>query len=150
MLLAARKALLSGRIPEKELLEQKLLVAKSLLAKKQFSHKKIRAILVFLRNYIVFAKEETNRIFDKRIDEITHQKNTMGILEYFAELEVQKQVAEQTAKNRHQIVVNLLKGTEHSMAKIANLTGVSIYYVKKVKASLNSKTTRRRLTRAKA
>jgi hypothetical protein len=33
VMLAARKALLAGKIPEKELLEQKLLVAKLLLAK---------------------------------------------------------------------------------------------------------------------
>ncbi len=42
VMLAARKALLAGKIPEKELLEQKLLVAKLLLAKKQFSRKKIK------------------------------------------------------------------------------------------------------------
>src|SRR5258708_31627519 len=86
VVLAARKALLAGKIPEKELLEQKLLVAKLLLGKKQFSHKKIRLILNFLRNYIVFDKKETNRIFNKRIDKITHKKNTMGLFE--------KQIAE--------------------------------------------------------
>ena len=168
VLLAARKALLSGRIPEKELLEQKLLVARLLLSKKQFSHKKIRNILTFLKNYIVFAKKETNRIFDKQIDQITHQKNPMGIWEYVIEEEVQKRMekvekrmekfqkrdekeAEKEAdKKNRQFVVNLLKGTNFSMAKIASLAGVSVYYVKKVKASLNSKTTRRRLTRAKA
>ena len=36
------------------------------------------------------------------------------------------------------------------MAKIASLAGVSVYYVKKVKASLNKKPTTRRLSRAKA
>jgi hypothetical protein len=41
VLLAARKALLAGKIPEKELLEHKLLVARLLLGKKQFSHIKI-------------------------------------------------------------------------------------------------------------
>ncbi len=127
------------------LLEQKLLVAK-----KQFSHKKIKAILIFLRNYIVFAKKETNRIFDKQINKITYQNNSMGIVEYFEELEVQKQVAEQTAKSHRQFVVNLLKGTDFSMTKIASLAGVSVYFVKKVKASLTKKPTTHRLTRAKA
>ena len=157
VLLAARKALLSGKIPENELLEQKLLVARSLLSKKQFSHKKIRKILLFLRNYIVFAKKETNRIFDKQINQITHQKNPMGIEEYLIEVEVQKRMAKfhkrneqfqkrdenATEKSHRQFVVNLLKGTDFPMAKIASLAGVSVYYVKKVKASLKPKTTRR-------
>ena len=104
----------------------------------------------------------------KQIDQITHQKNPMGIWEYVVEEEVQKRMekvekrmekfqkrdekeAEKEAeKKNRQFVVNLLKGTDFSMAKIACLAGVSVYYVKKVKASLNSKTTRRRLTRAKA
>jgi hypothetical protein len=166
VLLAARKALLAGKVPEKMLLEQKLLVARLLLSKKQFSHKKIRNILTFLRNYIVFAKKETNLIFDKQIDQITHQKNSMGIWEYVIEEEVQKRMAkvekqvekrivkfqkrdEKEAEKRHrQFVVNLLKGTEHSMTKIASLAGVSVYYVKKVKTSLSSKPTRR-LSRVK-
>lgn len=58
VLLAARKALLAGHIPERRLLEQKLLVARLLLSKKQFSHKKISKILLFLKNYIVFAKKK--------------------------------------------------------------------------------------------
>jgi DNA-binding CsgD family transcriptional regulator len=149
VLLAARKALLAGHIPEKMLLDQKLLVARSLLAKKQFSHKKIKAILVFLRNYIVFAKKETSRIFDKQINKITHQNNSMGIVEYLADIEYQKGIAEATEKTHRQIVVNLLKGTGYSMAKIADLAGVSIYFVKKVKASLKTKTTRRRLSTSK-
>ena len=80
----------------------------------------------------------------------------MGIWEYVIEEEVQKRMAKfqkrdekEADKQNRQFVVNLLKGTEHSMAKIASLAGVSVYYVKKVKASLKTKTTRR-LSRAKA
>lgn len=143
VMLAARKALLAGYCAEKFLLEQKLLVAKILLGKKQFSHKKIRKILLFLRNYIVFEKKETNRIFDKRINQLTHQNNPMGIEEYLADIEYQKGKAEEGEKNHRQFVINLLKGTEHPIAKIASLAGVSVYYVKKVKASLKKPTTRR-------
>jgi hypothetical protein len=143
VLLAARKALLSGKIPEKELLDQKLLVARLLLSKKQFSHRKIQKVLAFLKNYIVFDKKETYRIFDKQIDKITHQKYNMGILEYLAEEKAKEVRIEEAEKVHRQFVVNLLKGTAFSMAKIADLAGVSVYYVKKVKASLNTKTTRR-------
>jgi hypothetical protein len=120
------------------------LVDRLLLGKTQFSHIKIRKILAFLRNYIVFDQKETYRIFDKQIDEITHQKHNMGILEYLAQertKEIQMEVGEQ--KNRL-FVENLLKGTDFSMAKIASLAAVSVYYVKKVKSSLHKKPTTRR------
>lgn len=74
----------------------------------------------------------------------------MGIIEYLVEEEVQKRMVKfqkrdekEAEKNHRQFVVNLLKGTNFPMAKIADLAGVSVYYVKKVKASLNTKTTRR-------
>jgi len=129
VMLAARKALLAGKIPEKELLEQKLLVAKLLLGKKQFSHKKIKAILTFLKGYIVFDKKETNRIFDKQIKEITHQKNTMGLLE--------EQIAEIRVEEEKELFVEkMLKKTDFSMSKIADLAGVDLNFVRRAKRRL--------------
>jgi hypothetical protein len=139
VMLAARAALLAGKIPEKELLEQKLLVAKLLLAKKQYSRRKIKMILAFLRNYIVFEKKETNRIFDQRVDELTHQKNTMGILEQIAEMRAEEARIETSEKKNRLFVENLLKDATFSMQKIASLASVSVYFVKKVKASLQAK-----------
>ena len=62
VVLAAKMALLKGKIPEIELKDRKLLIAKLLLQKGTFSRKKIDAILTFLNNYILFEKPETNRI----------------------------------------------------------------------------------------
>ena len=69
----------------------------------------------------------------------------MGIVEYLADIEYQKGKAEEGEKKNRQFVVNLLKDkdTKHPIAKIASLTGVSVYYVKKVKASLKRPTNRR-------
>jgi hypothetical protein len=139
VMLAARAALLAGKIPEKELLEQKLLVAKLLLAKKQFSRRKIKMILSFLRNYIFFEKKETNRIFDQQVDQLTHQKNTMGLLEQIAEIRAEEARIETSEKKNRLFVKNLLKETTFSMQKIASLASVSVYFVKKVKASLHAK-----------
>jgi hypothetical protein len=80
VILAARASLLEGKIPEPELLEQKILIARKLLSK-GFSIRKIRAIFVFLENYVLFEDPEMNRNFKQRIQ--SHDKNNiMGIDEY--------------------------------------------------------------------
>lgn len=137
VVLAAKKALLEGKIPEKELLEQKLLVAKLLLSKKQFSHAKIKSVLTFLRNYIHFSHNDTNLIFDRQL-EITSKNNPMGIVEYIAEERAKEARAEEKQKNYRDFVENLLKGTTFPMSKIATLAGVSVYFVKKVKSALQN------------
>jgi len=163
VVLAAQKALLSGKIPEKELLEQKLLIAKLLLSKKELTHQKVKSILSFLRDYIAFDDKETNCIFDKQIDEFTGKTNTMGIIEQIAEMRAQELVKERTKglekivekqieqkivqkiekqleKHFEQkntlLVQNLLRDTDFPMQKIADLACVSLYFVKKVKSSL--------------
>lgn len=68
VVLAAKKALLRGKGLEKQLLEQKLLIAK-LLYRKGFRKRKIHAILSFLHNYVSFAEPETNRIFERESEE---------------------------------------------------------------------------------
>ena len=74
----------------------------------------------------------------------------MGIMEYLAEEMAQEVRVEEGAKIHRQIVENLLKGTDHSLAKIASLAGVSPYFVKKVKSSLNKKSPSRRVSRTKS
>jgi len=62
VVLAAKTALLEEKIPEKELLERKLLIAKELL-RRGYTERKVRAIMVFLRSYVLFEDPEMNRIF---------------------------------------------------------------------------------------
>jgi adenine-specific DNA methylase len=100
-----------------------------------FGERKINAIMAFLKNYVRFKKPETNRIFRGQVDQKTGKKNTMGIIEQLAEIK-----AEEVRKEGKQESVRLfLANTEFSMSKIANLVGVSIYFVKKVKESLRPK-----------
>ena len=125
VVLAARVALLAGKLPELQLKDRKLLVARHLLGKKMYLKEKVDAILSFLRNYVVFDDPEINRKFDEDIDQLTGKQNTMGIIE---------QLAEQRVEEKSRLVVeNLLKQTDFSIEKIASLTATSVDFVLKLK-----------------
>jgi hypothetical protein len=137
VILAAKTALLSEKISEAELLKQKLLIAKLLYKKNIFSKKKIEAVLTFLNNYILFEHEETNRIFEKELDQITCKTHTMGIIEQVAEMRAEMKAIEARTEEREIFVKKLLSDTEFSPEKIASLAGVPLDTVEKIKASLH-------------
>jgi len=137
VVLAAKKALLAGKIPEQALLEQKLLVARLLLAKEKYTRRKIDMILTFLRNYILFEDRQTNIIFDNQIDQITDKKNTMGLIEQIAEMRVQ----ENHEDNHKKFVTNLLLNSTHSVEEIASFAGVSVSFVERVRENLHHSST---------
>ena len=139
VVLAAKKALLAGKVPEKELLEQKLLVARLLLRKERFSRRKIGMILTFLKNYITFEEPQTNLIFSQQIDQITGKKNTMGLLEQIAEIRAEEAEQKGRMETTHLFVENLLSNTEFSDEKIAALASVTIAFVEKVRKDLSSR-----------
>lgn len=70
---------------DREFLEQKPLVARMLLKKSQFPRGKVRAILSFLYNYVLFKDPGINRSFKEQIDKITTKTMSMGYFEYLAE-----------------------------------------------------------------
>jgi hypothetical protein len=136
VLLAAKKALLTGKNLDKELLKQKLLVAKLLYSRGLFTKPKIQAVLSFLHNYIRFDKPQTNLIFTYELDRITQQKNTMDIFEQVAELRAEEATKEALKKERAKTVKKLLTHTELSMEKIASIVGVTVYFVRKMRQGL--------------
>jgi hypothetical protein len=77
----ARTALLEERVPEEDLLEVKLLIAKELRSK-GFSRAKTLAILNFLRNYVLFENPELNCKFDDglRPDDKNDVMNTIEFI----------------------------------------------------------------------
>ncbi len=131
VVLAAKKALLAGRVPEVVLLQEKLALAKLLFAKGMFTKRKIANILVFLNNYLVFANPKTNRIFDEKLDQITGRERTMGIIEQIAE------IRETEALEKG--VRALLVSTDFPVERIASLMGVPEAFVKTVKKKLRKK-----------
>lgn len=135
VLLAAKKALMAGKEPDEQLLQQKILILKLLYRNGLFDKRKIKAILSFLHNYVRFAKPETNRIFINEIDLITGKKNTMDIFEQVAELRAE----EALERERRIFVKNLLSGTRFSVEKIAALANVPVEFVSKIKKRMKVK-----------
>jgi hypothetical protein len=127
VVVAAKMRLQEGKVPEHELLNNKLLAARK-LTEKGFGMEKIRAIFNFLRNYVLFEKPETNRKFDNLFKE-TDKTSVMNTVEYL-KMEGKEEAA--TA-----FVENLLKGSDFVVEKIASLANVSVEFVNKVKNQLN-------------
>jgi hypothetical protein len=134
VMLVAKEALIkfkgSDGDRDKTLLEQKLLIVR-LLQKAQFSERKVKAILIFLNNYVLFKKPETNRIFMKQVDQITGQTNTMGIAEQLADIKVWEE--------KENVIEKLLTIAKLSLAEIAAVVGVPESFVEKVKEAVQVK-----------
>jgi hypothetical protein len=148
VIMVAREALLKAKGTDEEkdnlLLEQKILMVRLLKEKMAaFGKKKTEAILSFLNNYVVFKNSETNRKFMTKTDEIFEKKNTMGVIEQLAEIKAKEALEEGREQGkeeeRQEFVRSLLTNTEFSPEKIAELVGVPVAFVQKIKKSLKAK-----------
>ena len=142
VVLAAKTSLLEGKIPELELKDRKLLVAKYLLSRKKFPKEKIDKILSFLNNIVLFEKQETNLILMEQLDQLTGKKNTMGLIERLAER--REQVAlekgeEKVRLTQEKSIRAVLDNTEFSAEKIADMVGVPVSMVESIKGELQAK-----------
>lgn len=149
VILAAKIALSSRLMPDQALLDKKLLIARLLYSKGIWGKEKIRSVLTFLSNYVLFEEPETNRIFEEELDQITGKTNPMGIIEQVAEMRAEEKakviagkmaeqmaeqmVAEKVIEERVTFVKRLLADAEFSSEKIAFLAGVSLATVEKIK-----------------
>ncbi|GGA94821.1 hypothetical protein [Puia dinghuensis] len=118
VVLVAKKALLAGKITEKELFEQKISLAKALIARRDLSRRKIDAIMTFLKNYLVFNNLESNRNFIEQLEEITNKNNPMGMLEVLNE--------EARRELREKFIKKLFANTKFGDRKIASLVDVPV------------------------
>jgi hypothetical protein len=123
VVLATKTALLEEKIPEQELLERKLLIAKELL-KRGYTARKVRAIMVFLRSYVLFEDPEMNRIFTERVRSYD-KNNVMNLDEY---LKMEGRIEAET-----NVVLNLLTKSNFSDEQIADIVEVSVAFVEEVK-----------------
>jgi hypothetical protein len=131
VVLAAKTALLEGKIPEQELLERKLLIAKELL-RKGYSERKVRAIMVFLKNYVLFEDPKMNRIFTKQVRSYD-KNNVMNTIEFVRMEAKEEGLAEGRTAGLVAAVKNIVATTEFSDEKIASLIGVTVDFVKGVR-----------------
>ena|SRR6185437_6113302 len=144
VLLVAKEALLRVKAddPTRDLvlLEEKtrmvMLLEERMAA---FGERKVKAILTFLNNYVVFKNPEINGIFMDRANKIFQKRNTMGIIEQLAEIKYQEGVEEGMEKGLKKAVRGLLANTEFSSEKIARLVDVPVARVRRIKKELNGK-----------
>ena len=135
VMLAAKKALLRGENLDDVLMNEKLDIAR-LLIKRGYSDKKTNAILSFLHNYVQFDNQESNRIFEERIDGLTGKADTMGIHELVGQLKIEEAKDEGRAEKEIAVVNNLIKATRFSDRKIADIAGVSEAFVRRARRKL--------------
>jgi len=129
---AARQVLLRGKDVEKLRLQHKLDIVRILHERGMFSDPKLRAVLVFAKNYITFKSPELDRIFAVRSDLITGIKNSMDIQEYLAE-RARKVALEEAQEKEERIVSNLVTSTSLTDEQIASLAEVPVTLVKKIR-----------------
>lgn len=143
IVLAAKTALLSGKMTDEELMGQHEWIFKA-LQEKNLSQRKVIAIYAFLRDCIHFVDPETYVIFDKKLEVITGKKNVMGVKEYLMELGrvegEEKGRVEGQEKGRieksHEVVKKLIEKMGLSDKQVADIAGVPAAFVKKVRQEL--------------
>jgi predicted transposase YdaD len=148
IVLAAQKALLMDKIPEEELGEQRLTIARALIKSKKYDSGQIRRFLYFLKTFVYIENSEINGKFDREIDLLTENKHGMGIIETIKMLAEEEGIEKGIQKGLEQgieqgrrdekltLVKSLLQNTDHDAAQIARLCGVSEEVVNQVKTEL--------------
>lgn len=141
VVLIAKRAIDAGKFTDDYLLSQNKQLAR-LLFSKDFSQPIIRSIMNFLKNYIHFEDTKYYINFDKEVALLTSNKKTMGIEELL--LEKARKQGEKTGEKRGEkrereraekrFVASLIKSTDFTDDKIASIAGVSLEFVKQVKA----------------
>ena len=127
VVLAAKTALLEEKIPEQELLERKLLIAKELL-RRGYTERKVRAIMVFLKSYVLFEDPEMNRIFTEQVRSYD-KNNIMGTIEY-----VRMEAKEEGRMEKEvSVILKLLAQPNFSDEQIADIAGVTTAFVEEVR-----------------
>lgn len=147
---AARLRLLEGQLKDAELLNLKLLLAKKLRLA-GFEMEKIRAVFIFLRNYILFDDPEMNCKFDHLVKEAdkTHVMNTIEYIKMEGKEEGREEGREEGWEEglkdgrraaTESFVENLIKDTDFTSERIAALTNTSVQFVEIVKAYIQAET----------
>jgi predicted transposase/invertase (TIGR01784 family) len=139
IILAARTALLKGRVNDEELITQHTWLFEALEAKKVPQRKKM-IIWAFLVNCVQFAAPETYRIFDKQLETITGKNNPMGVIEMLEERGLEKGLQKGREEGRDaakgEFVANLLSKLDLTDEQIADVAGVDMKFVQRVKDKL--------------
>lgn len=140
VILAAQKALLAGKIPEAELAEQRLTIARALIESRRYDIEEIRRFLFFLKTFIRIENPEINSNFDSEVEILTGNEKVMGIIEAIKvitlEEGIEKGIKTGAQNKTYEFVENLLLNTDFDIPKIAALANTTQSFVKKVKTDI--------------
>ncbi len=130
---ACQKSLLEGKIPEEELGESRLTIAKTLLAHGGYDNDRIISFLVFLKNYLFVDNQRISRNFDQIIHTVTENQINMGVMEVIRQWGREEGLEEKTEKT----VRNLVKASILTDEQIAGALEVSVDYVARIRRELS-------------
>jgi len=139
VILTVLLALKKKHIDDESLLELKLQIFRNLY-RRDITPEKMRGLHTFLKLYVHFAKPETKAKFETEIDIITQNNTTMGIEEMVIE-RAKKQgwelgIEEGIEKRNIELVQSLIKKTDFSDEQIADISGVKVTFVKKIRQAM--------------
>jgi predicted transposase/invertase (TIGR01784 family) len=149
IVLAAQKALLIGKIPEEELGEQRLTIARALIQSKKYNNQQISRFLYFLKTFIRIENPEININFEKHIELLTGKTTAMGIIETIKMLAkeegieegmekgIEKGIEKGELKKSYEFVLKLLEAGKFTVTEIANFASVSEAFVQEVEQENN-------------
>ena len=135
VMLTAKKALSRQNLSD----HQQFIWKKSLvmaLRKGNYSDRKIRGILHFIRSYVKFNTEDNSVNLDKEIQIIFKQRQNMGIEEAIREEYKKAGLEEGTQKTKIRGIQRALQQRKLSLEEIADLFEVSVDFVRQVQKEM--------------
>lgn len=134
IVLACQKALLEGKVPEEELGENRLTIARALL-RHSYNHDRIVSFLVFLKSFLYINDLELNRIFDEHIIQLSGGTIDMGVIEIVKKQERQQGRLEERAKAEAEKLKSALsfKNMGIPVEDIAKGLGLTVEQVERLK-----------------
>lgn len=142
IVLSCQKALLEGKVPDTELGEGRITIAKALLSH-NYGHDRIISFLVFLKNFLYVNDVEINRIFDDQIIQLTGNTINMGVIDVIKKHErlagIQQGRQEGVEQARTEVVESLISELNLSDEQAARIARVSIDFVRKVRVELRAR-----------
>lgn len=149
IVLAAQKVLLAHKLPDTELGEQRLMIARALITSKQYDNEQIKRFLYFLKTFLHIENPSINNNFDRQIESLTQKESVMGIIETIKMLEREEGfeigmekgmeigIEQESERKSREVVTNLLQANQFTITTIANFASVTEAFVEKVKKDLN-------------
>lgn len=131
VVLACQKSLLEGKVPDEELGNERLIIARALIAHR-YDRDRILSFLVFLKNFIYIENERINRIFDTEVEKLSGGTIDMGIIETVKQQERNK--GKREGKREEAIVIaREMKKDGLPISQIAKFTKLSVKEIEKLK-----------------